>query len=140
MNDTLGSSTVKIANRCSISQARAQRVALELFCESVGAFYSATFALGVLEEQRLLLGLVLELRGGGIQNINSFDALTLDAPLTLSPESFERLWQAFATSRPAAALLCSRGTIEELASQDRKLSYLAAAGPAQEYFYRVELT
>lgn len=102
----------------------------------------ASVALGVIENDRVFIGLVLEIRGGMIRTVTTFEALTFDAPLTLSAESFEKLWNALAASfdPPAAALLCDRATFEGLVNAENKLNYLSAVGHTQPYFYRVELS
>ncbi len=122
--------------------ARSSRLAYQLFRASAAQGQdSATLALGVLDGKRLCLGLVMEIQSGKLRNVSDLAALHLDRPLTISAESFERLWRAFAKNlhAPAAALLCDRATFEGLVTTDDKLGYLAAVGHAQPYFYRVEL-
>lgn len=112
-------------------------VGYALFCESAHAVRaSATIALGVWEHNHTWCGWLLEISGGSIASIK---ALPLDAPLTLSAESFERLWNTLAHHKPIAALFCTRATFEGLARAKNKLSYLTAVGHIQPYFYRVEL-
>jgi hypothetical protein len=98
-------------------------------------------ALGVIEDGKIFIGLILGVRGGMIRTVTSFEALELDTLLELSAESFERLWAALGErfDPPAAALLCDRVTFEGLVKAENKRSYLAAVGHAQPYFYRVEL-
>ncbi len=100
----------------------------------------ASVALAVIDNERIFIGLILELRGGMIRTVTTFEALTLDAPLDVSAKSFELVWDALAVNfaPPAAALLCDRATFEGLVNAENKLSYLAAVGHAQPYFYRVE--
>lgn len=129
------------------------RIGYQLFCESAvdagnfaGGFAreiardSATVALGVLDGKRMCVSLIVEIRGGAIGTITPFDVTTLGAPLTLTAESFERLWRVLGQNlNVLAALLCDRTTFEGLLRAENKLGYLAAVGHAQPYFYRVEL-
>src|SRR4051812_19630542 len=66
---------------------------------------SATVALGVVDDKRMCLGVIVEIREGGIGNVKSFELLKLGAPLTLSAESFERLWSALTEHWHALAAL-----------------------------------
>ena len=82
-----------------------------------------------------------EIEAGAIRKATDLSSLQISPPLTLSAESFERLWHALSQSLqlPAAALLCDRATFKGLVGAEHKLSYLAAVGHAQPYFYRVEM-
>jgi len=118
------------------------RLVSQLFCESaVDASSAATMALVVLEGRRVYLGLIMELQAGAIRKATDLNSLPIELPLSLSAESFERLWHTLSQSLqlPAAALLCDRATFEGLVNATNKLSYLAAVGHAQPYFYRVEM-
>lgn len=122
--------------------ARSSRLAFQLFRASAPWTQdTATLALGVVDGKRLCVGLVMEIESGTLRNVTNLDFLHLDTPLTISAESFERLWRAFARNlhSPAAALLCDRTTYQGLVNAADKLSYLAAVGHVQPYFYRVEL-
>ncbi len=127
-----------------ISHAQTARISYELFCESAkdtritnaSPTRRTNIALGVLDGKRVCLGFVMEIINGTLANIQT---LQFDTPLTLSAESFERLWNALAARKPAAALLCTRAMFEGLERAENKLSYLTAVGHTQSYFYRVEL-
>lgn len=127
-----------------ISHAQTARLSYELFCESASEARTATplrarqtnIALGVLDGKRVCLGYLMEITSG---TLTAFQTLQFETPLTLSAESFERLWNALAPRKPAAALLCTRETFEGLVRAENKLSYLVAIGHTQPYFYRVEL-
>lgn len=113
----------------------------ELFCESARRTgVSATIALGVFDGKRIQLGLILKVEDDTVRAVTTLDSLHLVAPLTVSAESFERLWRGFTRNLepPFAALLCGRATFEGLARAQDKLGYLAAIGHTQPYFYRVE--
>lgn len=101
----------------------------------------ASAALGVIEDGEVFIGLILEIRGGMIQTVTTFEALALAAPLDITAESFEILWKALAQSfdPPAAALLCERTMFEGLVNAEDKLSYLTAVGHTKPYFYRLKL-
>lgn len=101
----------------------------------------ASVALGVLENGRVFIGLVLEIRGGMIRTVTTFEALALDAPLAITADSFETLWKTLAQNfdPPAAALLCDRAMFEGLVNAENKLGYLTAVGHTHPYFYRIEL-
>ncbi len=115
-------------------------IIFQLLAESAGSARALmTAALVVLDGKRVVLGLVLQWQSGVVRELAAFDSLCLDAPLTLSAESFERLWIALAPHKPTAALLCDRATFEGLAQAENKLSYLAAVGHTQPYFFRIEL-
>lgn len=114
----------------------------QLFRESARSTRdSATVALGVFDGKRVVVGLILQVEDDMLRTVTPLDSLQLDAPLTVSAESFERLWDALihTLKPPAAALLCDRATFEGLVQAENKLSYLAAVGHTQPYFYRVEL-
>jgi hypothetical protein len=124
---------------------QSSQLGYQLFCESASdardiARDSATVALGVLDGKRMSLGLIVEIRQGKIGTVKAFDSAALGAPLTLSAESFERMWHALKQNlNVLVALLCDSTTFEGLVNAENKLGYLAAVGHAQPYFYRVEL-
>lgn len=119
---------------------RCARVLYALYRESaVETGASTTLALGVLDGKRVLVGFVMEFKENALQTVTPFDALSLETPLRLSTESFERLWSTLAAFKPAAALLCTRAMFEGLEHAEHKLNYLAAVGHTQSYFFRATL-
>lgn len=104
------------------------------------ALDAATVALGVSDGKRMCLGLIVEIRQGEIGMVKHLNPETIGAPLTLSAESFERMWCLLGQNlNVLAALLCDRATFEGLVDAENKLGYLAAVGHAQPYFYRVKV-
>jgi len=102
----------------------------------------ASVALGVIERGRVVIGLILEIHGGMIRYVTTFEALRLDAPLELDAESFERLWDTLDAqfAPPAAVLLCDRQTFDGLIHAEDKIAYLNAVGHAQPFYYRLQLS
>jgi len=101
---------------------------------------AATVALGVLEGDALSIGLILELRGGLIRTVTTFEALEEPPPGVVSQQSLEQLWALLerrsatvGSPPPAAALLCTQAAFETwLAAADKRaaLDQLAQSGAA----------
>lgn len=102
---------------------------------------SATVGMVALDGKRLVVGLVGELRGGKLIQVDPIEELHLNHPLALSTESFERFRQALLDrfGAPAAALLCDRATFEGLLGAPSVSQYLAAVGHTQSFFYQLVL-
>lgn len=100
---------------------------------------AATVALGVLETDSIYIGLILEIRGGLIRTVTTFEALTLPQPLLLAEASLDILAQTInAKFAPlAAALLCDRATFEGWVKAGDKSAFLRAARHRQA-FWRLE--
>jgi hypothetical protein len=101
----------------------------------------ATLALGVLDGGEVQIGLVLDLRGGLIRTVTTFETFGFPAPtFDLSAAGFAHLWSLLearsaeqGTPPPVAALLCSQAAFDAwLASPDHAatLAELAARGEA----------
>lgn len=105
----------------------------------------ATIALGVLEEDgALAIGLILDVRGGLIRTVTTFEAFSLPMPqIELSPAGFERLWSLLdlraehGPPAPAAALLCAREVFEAWLSGADKANVLALARQQGQAFWRL---
>ncbi len=106
----------------------------------------ATVALGVLSETGTEIGLILDLRGGMIRTVTTFETIGLPAPtFELAPTSFEQLWAMLASRHaqgaplPAAVLLCSQATFDAWITGADKLNILREAAARGEAFWRVQL-
>jgi len=106
----------------------------------------ATVALGVLSDSGTEIGLILDLRGGMIRTVTTFETFGLPAPtFELTPESFEQLWAMLTgrhtqdAPRPAAALLCSQATFDAWITGADKLNILREAATRGEALWRVQL-
>jgi hypothetical protein len=107
----------------------------------------ATVALGVLSDTRTEIGLILDLRGGLIRTVTTFENFGLPAPtFELAQESFEQLWALLASRHahgaplPAAALLCSQATFDAWIVGTDKLNVLQTATMRGEAFWRLQLS
>ena len=101
-----------------------------------------SLALGVLDERgEIAIGLILELRGGLIRRVTTFEALQFDAPLTLSAEGFERLWSSVAQrfAPVGGILLCDQPAFDGWIEAKDKMAYLREAAGRHAAFWRVEL-
>jgi hypothetical protein len=105
---------------------------------------AAAVALGVLDGERLAIGLILDVRGGLIRTVTTFEALSFPIPaFELGQSSFERLWAlleqrgASGAALPAAALLCSATVFEEWIASRDKASVLGRAAQQGQAFWRV---
>ncbi|HEU5099307.1 MAG TPA: hypothetical protein VFU22_09825 [Roseiflexaceae bacterium] len=104
----------------------------------------ATVALGVLDGAATEIGLILDLRGGLIRKLTTFEAFGVPAPtFELTADSFERLWAllgdrgAAGAPMPAAALLCSRATFDAWLLGEDKLGALEQAALRGDAFWRL---
>jgi hypothetical protein len=104
----------------------------------------ATVALGVLDGTTTEIGLILDLRGGLIRTLTTFETFGLPAPaFELTAVSFERLWALLESRRldgapmPAAALLCSRGAFDAWLEGEDKLGALEGAALRGEAFWQL---
>lgn len=99
----------------------------------------ATVALGVLENDSIYIGLVLEIRGGLIRTVTTFEAFTLPQPLSLAGTSLDMLAHAInAKFAPlAAALLCDRAAFEGWVTAADKSAFLRAAARQHKAFWRL---
>jgi hypothetical protein len=91
---------------------------------------SASVALGVFEDERLNIGLVLEFKQGSIVRVTTFEAPALQ-PLAprFSSEFLDQLWQGLANlAPPAAALLCTQAIFDEWITTPGKGTFLVNAG------------
>lgn len=91
---------------------------------------SATLALGVFGEQTVEIGLVLELQGGLIKRVTTFEALDVAAATPrLSAKFLTQLWTQLEEQHapPAGVLLCTLPTFEGWIAAADKLAYLQQA-------------
>jgi hypothetical protein len=106
---------------------------------------AATVALGVLDGDALLIGLILELRGGLIRVVTTFEALGEPAPAAVSSAAFEHLWllleqrSAAGSPSPAAALLCTEAVFEAWLTADDKPAILEHAAQSGAAYWRLRL-
>lgn len=102
----------------------------------------AALALGVLDHDQLSIGLILEVRGGLIRRVTTFEALALDAPPPVSAEGLEQLWAAVAArlAPPAAVALCDQATFEGWITAPHKTAFVLEAAQHQRLFYRLRLS
>jgi hypothetical protein len=106
---------------------------------------AATVALGVLDGATTAIGLILELRGGLVRTVTTFETFGLPAPaFDLSQAGFGQLWQrleervALGAPAPAAALLCSQAAFEAWLGDGDKLGALERAAERGQAFWRVQ--
>lgn len=107
---------------------------------------AATLALGVLDGDALVIGLILELRGGLIRVVTTFEALGEPAPAAVSSAAFEHLWSlleqrssAIGSPSPAAALLCTQAAFEAWLAEDDKYAALERAAQSGAAYWRLQL-
>jgi hypothetical protein len=107
----------------------------------------ATVALGVLDGGSTAIGLILDLRGGLIRTVTTFETFGLPAPsFELSQAGFGQLWQrledraALGAPAPAAVLLCSQGAFDAWIANHDKLGALERAAERGEAFWRLTRT
>jgi hypothetical protein len=118
--------------------------------EQVRAFVGAlpdpaSVALGVLDGADLRIGLVLDLRGGLIRTVTTFETFAFPAPaFDLSAAAFERLWtllearsRGHGTPPPAAALLCSQAAFDAWLTGADKAAVLEERAGRGEAFWRL---
>jgi hypothetical protein len=98
-------------------------------------------ALAVIEEGRLEIGLVLELQGGLIRKVTTFEALSLSEPLTVSSEGLSQLCAAVEArfAPTGAALVCQQAVFEGWITASDKLDYLQEAARQKTAFWRLRL-
>lgn len=98
-------------------------------------------ALAVIDEGELEIGLVLELKGGLIRTVTTFEALNFDVPITVSPEGLNQIRAAVeAKFAPVgAALVCDQATFESWIAASDKLASLQEAGRKQTAFFHLQL-
>ena len=105
----------------------------------------ASVALGVLDGGDVRIGLVLDLRGGLIRTVTTFETFGFPAPtFDLSAAAFERLWALLEArgrtpggAPPAAALLCSQAAFDAWIAGADKAAVLAEMGRRGEAFWRL---
>jgi hypothetical protein len=107
---------------------------------------AATLALGVLEGAELAIGLILELRGGLIRTVTTFEALDNPAPGEVSIESLDQLWALLerrsATAGappPAGVLLCTQAAFDAWLAADDKRAALERASAGGAAYWRLLL-
>jgi hypothetical protein len=90
------------------------------------------------------IGLILDLRGGLIRTVTTFETFGLPAPaFDLTQESFDRLWALLegrvssGAAAPAAALLCSQAVFDDWITGADKLGILQQAAGHGAAFWRV---
>lgn len=95
--------------------------------------------LGVVEDGEVAIGLVLELRGGLIRTVTTFEALDLLQPVTVSDAGLNLVCAAVeAKFAPVgAALLCDSVTFESWIKSVDKLAYLQQAAMQKTAFWKV---
>lgn len=100
---------------------------------------AASVALGVLENNAIYIGLILEIRGGLIRTLTTFEALALPHPLPLAETALDLLAQTInAKFAPlAAALVCDRATFEGWVNATDKGAFLRAAAEHRQAFWRL---
>jgi hypothetical protein len=99
----------------------------------------ASLALGVLEDGKWQIGLILICGDGRINKATTFEALNAqDLQAELSEESLEALWKSIAETlaAPAGLLLCSQAVFDEWIGQEDKLQVLLAANQRGEAYWR----
>jgi hypothetical protein len=96
----------------------------------------ASLALGVLDGEKLAIGLLVEVRDGLIRLVTTFEALPLQSPLTLSAEGLDQLWDAIGSkfAPPAAVLLCGQATFDAWIAAQNKSAFIEAN---KTFFYRI---
>ncbi len=105
----------------------------------------ATLALAVIDGGKLRIGLVLDLRGGLIRTVTTFETFGFPAPaFDLSAAAFMRLWEVLAarhreqgTPPPAAALLCSQAAFDAWITSGGQPAVLADGSKRGEAFWRL---
>ena len=101
---------------------------------------AATLALGVLDGERLAIGLILELRDGLIRRVTTFEALELPAgELAISDASLEQLWDALGRrfAPPAGLLLCTQAAFDAWIVAEVKADALRAAAQQGQARWRL---
>jgi hypothetical protein len=101
---------------------------------------AATLALGVLGDERLAIGLILELREGMIRRVTTFEALDLPSgELTISDASLELLWDALSQrfAPPAGVLLCTQAVFDAWIAEEDKAAVLQTAAEAGQARWRL---
>jgi hypothetical protein len=86
----------------------------------------------------------MELRGGLIRVVTTFEALGEPAPVAVSSAAFEQLWSlleqrsvATGSPRPAAALLCTQAAFEAWVTGDDKYAALECAAQSGAAYWRI---
>jgi hypothetical protein len=99
----------------------------------------ATVALGVLENDSIYIGLILEIRGGLIRTVTTFEALILPQPLPLAKASLDVLARAVSAKFAplAAVLVCDRDTFEGWLNAGDKSAFLQNAAGQRKAFWRL---
>jgi len=107
---------------------------------------AATVALGVLDGDELMIGLILELRGGLIRVVTTFEALGEPALVAVSSAAFEHLWSLLeqrssvvGSPPPAAVLLCTKAAFETWLTADDKHAALERAAQSGTAYWRLQL-
>lgn len=103
---------------------------------------AAALALGVFEGDAVAIGLILELHGGRVQKVTTFEALDLPPPVAgLSPEFLDRVWarleEKFAP--PAGVLLCTAPAFESWMAAIDKAGELERAAQEGTAHWRLRL-
>jgi hypothetical protein len=101
---------------------------------------AATLALGVLDGEQLMIGLILELRDGMIRRVTTFEALDLPVgePM-ISDASLEQLWAALGQrfAPPAGVLLCTQATFDTWIAEGGTIGVLEAAAVENQAAWRL---
>ena len=87
---------------------------------------SSSIALGVFEDDRLSIGLVLEFKQGNVVRVTTFEAPALQ-PLApqLSIHFLDRLWEQLGNiAPPAAVLLCTQAIFDEWIATPDKVAFI----------------
>jgi hypothetical protein len=101
---------------------------------------AATLAIGVLDGEKLEIGLILELREGLIRRVTTFEALDLPpGEPAISDASLERLWEALGRrfAPPAGVLLCTQAVFDAWIAEEGKAGVLRAAAEADQARWRL---
>ncbi len=105
----------------------------------------ATVALAVFDGSDLRIGLVLDLRGGLIRTVTTFETFGFPAPtFDLSAAALAHLWDRLdarcreqGTPPPAAALFCSQAAFDALITSGGQPAVLADLAARGEAFWRL---
>jgi len=95
--------------------------------------------LAVLDEGEVAIGLILELQGGLIRKVTTFEALDLLQPVTVSEVGLVLLCSAVELkfASVGAALVCDSATFEGWIAAADKVGYLQEAAHAKTAFWRL---
>ncbi len=100
---------------------------------------SASIALGVFENERLNIGLILKFKRGNIMRVTTFEAPVIQPVTpTLSPDFLDQLWRQLANvAPPAAVLLCTQAVFDEWITTRDKVAFILSAAQSGHALLRL---